>query len=125
MSIYNIQNTKELRDAYIFLGFEKELGEPYGSIAKKIRAAIREWNNRPEPMEKVVQQDDYGYITTLIEFPEFVETAEDAEEYFDYKYRRTYVPTYYDCTGQIFTTSHKCFKRRGKWMCRHSMAIDC
>lgn len=124
MSIYNIQNTKELRDAYIFLGFEKELGEPYGSIAKKIRAAIREWNNRPEPKEKVVK-GDFDRVITLIEFPDWVETLEDAEDYFCCNYHRAYVPTYYDCTGQIFTTSHKCFKRRGKWMCYHSMAIDC
>ena len=124
MSIYNIQNTKDLRDAYIFLGFEKELGVPYGSIANIIRSAIRAWNNRPEPKEKVVK-GDFDRVITLIEFPDWVKTLEDAEDYFCCNYHRAYVPTYYDCTGQIFTSWHKCFKRRGKWMCYHGMAVDC
>lgn len=122
MSIYDIRNTRELRDAYEFLSFEKEI-DPDGKIASKIKSAIRKWNNRPEPMERVIK-GEFDYVTSLIEFPDEIETEEEAEEFFDDHYRMTYMWSPYDCTGQWFTSRHKCFKRRGKWMCYHWTSCD-
>ena len=113
MSIYDIRNTRELRDAYEFLSFEKEI-DPDGKIASKIKSAIRKWNNRPEPMERVIK-GEFDYVTSLIEFPDEIETEEEAEEFFDDHYRMTYMWS---------PSRHKCFKRRGKWMCYHWTSCD-
>lgn len=126
MSIYDIRNERDLRDAYWFLSVEKELGCSAGKIAKKIKTAIREWNHRPESDRKVVYT--YGgcgdSVIYKINCPVWVENEEDAEYWFDNEERMTYRWSPYDCTGQLFTSWHRIFHINGKWICYHSVSCD-
>lgn len=86
---------------------------------------VREFLNRKTGAEKIIHSDDaYGYWVELAELPEDITDMETAEEYFNCYMRREYVPSQYDCTGQIFTRWHKVFIRRGRYHVYHGLAMD-
>lgn len=85
---------------------------------------VREFLNRKTSAEKIVHSSDYGYWVELAELPEDITDMETAEEYFNCYMRREYVPSQYDCTGQIFTRWHKVFIRRGRYHVYHGLAMD-
>ncbi len=51
-------------------------------------------------------------------------TEAEAVEFFERHVYREYVPSQYDCTGQIFTNSFKVFNRGGEWYAYHSVCRD-
>lgn len=124
----NIRNRRDLELAYFMLKcFEEdytEMGMTDNRKAKldEIKREIRRYIHKPS--EYTVVRGDWDNAVLLKSCPDWVETEEDAEEWFDTCERITYVPTYYDCTGQSFTSWHKVFKRNGKWMCYHCIAVD-
>lgn len=64
-----------------------------------------------------------GYVE-LITFPEGIDTEEVADRLFNAYIRIDYTPTYYDCTGQAFTSWYYVFKRNGRCCVYHSVGID-
>ena len=64
-----------------------------------------------------------GYIL-LMELPDFLESKEEAEEYFEQRHVINATPSIYDCTGQAFTSGYKVFKRRNKFFAYHSVSYD-
>ena len=101
------EETRRKRDEYV-TGLKRE---------------VRAYNNR-ERDRRCIHEDDYGYYTMLIEFPDFIQSREEAEDWFDYHERRVYVPSPYDCTGQHMTRWYKLAYRRGRWYCYHGIAVD-
>lgn len=91
-------------------------------VIKELKKAIRDYNNRSTD-RRCVKGDWDGYIM-LIEFPDYIETKEDAEEHFHECEELRYHWSPYDCTGQHFTSWYKLFKRNGRWMCYHSIGVD-
>ena len=92
----------------------------------ELKRKLRGYLSKPIKEERrCIYEDNYGYYVMLVRLPEFLKSAEDAEEYFDEFERLEYIPSPYDCTGQHFTVGHKIFKRRGRFYVYHSIAVDC
>lgn len=78
--------------------------------------------NSKEESEHVVRcsEDDYVYKTVLD-----AKTKEEAEKEFKNYHYREYIPTYYDCTGQWFSSWHRIFNVNGQFVLYHCVSCDC
>ena len=87
---------------------------------RKMRKTAKEENDR-----KIVR--DYGIdgFVEKFQLPDYIGTAEDADEYFrEYEYLRCR-PSAYDCTGDWFTAWYKIFRKPdGSFWAYHSVAFD-
>ena len=96
---------------------------------KEAKRALRKFYNKPidnPDTDGRVFNDDGDGFTVLKPYPEDIQTKEDAEEYFREYERIEYRPTYYDFTGQLFTSWHKTFcKPDGRYWMYHRISIDC
>lgn len=75
--------------------------------------------------DHVTVHDDGDYCIVKLPLPADLKTEEDAKEYFkEYEYIH-YRPTYYDCTGQWFTSWYKIFQKPdGRFWAYHAIGID-
>ena len=123
-----IKSRDEYRSGIMTLRIIQELAESHGVDAKDIiddmKRSLREYAHRPLPEDRLIYWNDYGYMTMLEMMPVWVKTEEEAEEYFDEEMRMVCRPSIYDCTGDLFTISHKIFRRHGRFMVYHSMGMD-
>lgn len=90
----------------------------------EIKRMIRKQNKRIRT-EVIVK--DYGIDGYIVKFPlpEYLKTEEDAIEYFREEEYIRYRPTYYDCTGQAFTSWFKIFQKPdGRFWAYHSVGYD-
>ena len=119
-----VNNDRELRVAYEILDI---LADRDGDRAKQrrdsVKRAIRAYQNRPTNQTRVVRSD-YSSLVEVFPLPENLETNEDAEAYFLENHYREAILSMYDCTGQIFTSWYKIFKRRGQFWAYHATAMD-
>lgn len=117
-----INNKRELRNAYELLNIASAHTQmkDYTDLLKK---AIREYRDRTASEEQVVR-DSGDSLLTVFPLPRNLETAEEAAEYFEANHYREFYPSAYDCTGQIFTTWYKIFKRGGQFWAYHATAMD-
>lgn len=110
---------KEIRVLYYII--YKTGGTP--EIKRRLRAAIKP----QEPDRKIFyrkNENDCFYEFFLL--PADVRTIEAAREFFDEFVRREYVPTYYDCTGQWFTSYAKFYDFGADGIaCLHRIDCDC
>lgn len=92
---------------------------------KKTKKEIREEHRKQDTDTGRVIKSDWDSYITLEELKIPADyTHDDAVEYFD-KYEVIHmVPSQYDCTGQLFTSWYKIFKRNGKWMAYHAVNAD-
>lgn len=92
-------------------------------IKREIRARAQQKSDR----RCIYSDHAFGYYTLLIEFPYWVRTREEAEEWFNCNERMECVLGPYDCTGQHFTIRHKIIFREctRTWWCYHHCGIDC
>lgn len=73
-----------------------------------------------------VVHDDGDYHIVKLPLPEDIQTKEEAREYFRECEYIEYRPTYYDCTGQLFTQWYKIFQKPdGRFWAYHCIGIDC
>ena len=91
------------------------------SLKKDTRDYYKRTANKDRSLIKDYGVD--GYVE-LIELPEYLETKDDAREYFDEEEWIHAYPSMYDCTGQRFTNWAKIFQRRGRWMAYHRVSFD-
>lgn len=119
-----IVNNRLLKVAYELLDIYKELNYDYYHPEKiiKLKQNIRQYTQRKTD-RRILHGDFDGYVE-LISCPGWVETDEDAEEWFVAKEYRPIVYSSYDCTGRLFTCWHKCKERNGKWICYHCVCAD-
>ena len=100
------------------------------AVEKKIfyiKRQIRERNRAESSKYRPVTVLDCGdYCIVKFPLPEDIQSKEEAREYFrEYEYIR-YRPTYYDCTGQSFTSWYKIFQKPdGRFWAYHAIGIDC
>ena len=123
-----IRNKQELRIAYEIL-FDRSGRFPSSARnEEKIvewKKAVRKYLKKPVS-EKILVRDRGmdGYVIRY-PLPEYIETAEDAEEYFEECEYIHYRPTYYDCTGQAFTSWYKVYRAKdGRFWVYHSIGFD-
>lgn len=129
----DISNSRELRIKYETLRmYENEvlcrISDPE-RIAKlqrhirEIKRDIRKYHHKTSNKYVIKDEGMDGFVE-LIELPNSIKNANEAEEYFD-EYH--YIPPFYslyDCTGKPFSYWHKVIKRRGKYFIYHKIAFD-
>ena len=124
-----IRTSEELRSAWeLARMIEQNIDNcEYADVARDylidVKRTIRKYRDKRDAY--IVK--DYGidgYIE-LAPLPEQIRTEQAAEEYFDQAMRLEYRPTYYDCTGQLFTGWHKLVNRHGRWYVYHRICCDC
>ena len=92
----------------------------------KCKKAIRKEIKREEDETKdrrIIKGDWDSYLVKIY-CPEWVQTMEDAEEWFNEFERIEMIYYPWDCTGQLFTSWHWIFCVNGKWICYHDVAMD-
>lgn len=125
--VFRINNKKDLRLAYDMLQMIKKLGggEHFNAdYVKELKRDIREYLRFDNEEPDYVHYDDYGSFTIRVEVPDYCKTNEDIEEWFDLCQRRTAMPSQYDCTGQLFTISHKVATLHGQRYLYHYIGMD-
>lgn len=68
--------------------------------------------------------EDYEHMVEYGFFPEYIESEEDAREFFD-EYMCREIHSQYDCTGKLFTASIKIHKNPcGRFSFVHDLYLD-
>lgn len=127
--MFTIRCKDDLRIAYEILYDRK------GRVPSTLRndEKIVEWKRairnylKNQPVSEKVLVKDYGIDGGIIRFPlpECIKTEEEAREYFEECEYIHYRPTYYDCTGQAFTSWYKVYRAKdGRFWAYHSISYD-
>ena len=127
--MFTIRNRKDLELAYemikIFDDREAEMGNP--EAAKKavieMKREIRRYLKPVDTGRRLVRNFEDGYIER-IELPEAVKDMDEAVRYFHENIKIEYQPTYYDCTGQLFTGGFDIFNLNGRFVVYHCVDAD-
>lgn len=127
-----IRNDRDLRCGYELLMLYGEMDRPKTAEAEErflnhvceLKRQIREFTHRPADESRIVHDDGFDGYVVLLPLPEFLETMEDAKEYFEEREVLTCRPSMYDCTGQAFTSWYKIFQRHGRFWAYHSVCFD-
>lgn len=93
---------------------------------KAIKTEIRRYYRDYPVSEKILVRDDGmdGYVIRF-PLPDWIEDKEDGEMWFKENEYIHYRPTYYDCTGQAFTSWYKVYQAKdGRWWAYHSVSFD-
>ena len=89
----------------------------------EVKQALRKFYNE-KLSDTVVFCDNYDGCIELYPLPESIETEAQADEYFrEFEYVH-FRPVWYDCSGQLFTTRFKIFKRNGRFWVYHILTRD-
>ena len=120
------------RDAYMWEWILKDkmllsngVTEKNLELIKEIKRELRKFYHRPID-ERRVFDNDFDHATFVYALPEDIKTREEAQEYFEEYEYIPYRPTYYDCTGQSFTSWYKIFQKpNGSFWCYHNIQVDC
>ena len=114
-----IRTKADLRLAYnILRNFDGGSNDWYADLKREIRAYTGRTSDR-----RVI--DDRGdSAVMLITLPDWIKSAEMAQEYFEHYEYREYLPSMYDCTGQLFTNWFKIVERGGRFVAYHSISMD-
>ena len=135
-----VRNSKEYREAHAWIRLLEEalerngFGKPEG-IRKEIadqKREMRRWANRSSAIdvgmgfkvERRIVKNDFESGIVLESIPEVFDDEESATEFFEDFLKMEYQWGPYDCTGQIFTTWYKIFKRNGQYWAYHAQAMD-
>lgn len=98
----------------------------------EIKRELRKWAHKPETEDvgmgfeitRKVFGGDYDGFYELVSIPNVFKTESDADEFFNDFIRRDYVPSPYDCTGQLFTSWYHLFKRNNQFFAYHRVCAD-
>lgn len=118
-------------DLHFYEWMLSELKKQPGSKPEKIESRIVEMKRQLRARSKRVDDRqivrDNGPDDVIVKFPlpEYIETRQDAVEYFkEYEYIRM-IPSAYDCTGQRFTAWYKLFQKPdGRFWAYHCIGMD-
>lgn len=125
-----LKGKESLRFGYQFVAILQEdlrknpNNEKMKRLIDDMKREIRAYTHKPISEERIVK--DYGIDgeIVLIPLPERLTSLENAIEYFEDVEKLYYVPSPYDCTGQLFTNWYKVFKRNDRFYAYHSIGRD-
>lgn len=120
-----------LRQRFAFIHFLEASIESFGcrefadayliSEKRALRALLKSRDIKDRRIVKDYGID--GFIVRIV-LPEWVETREEAEYWFEENERRECRPSMYDCTGDMFTSWYSLFFINGRWVAYHSVGVD-
>ena len=124
-----IRNREDLRLSYMMLRIAEKQGNMQDFV-KKQKEEIRNYYRHEKAFDQMRQNErlvkDYGidgYIL-LYALPETLKTEKEADNFFNENERIYYRDYGFDCTGQLFTSWYKIFKRRNRFYVYHSFSRD-
>lgn len=118
-----IKNTRDLRFWYEYLRMQDDLPLINEDLVKEVKQKIRAYTNAPVDETRYFDAD-YDGATLLLPLPESLKSAEAATEYFMDTLYIDFVPGPYDCTGRLFTSWFKVFKRGDRFWVYHRIGRD-
>lgn len=122
---FPVRNWRDAQLAWYIIHDYKNRKDKQEEIAD-LKREVREYMNLgPNAWEfRVVK--DYGCdgLITLEKLPENIIDYNTAVEWFKINRVYEYIPSQYDCTGQLFTNYFKVFKRNGNFWAYHSVSCD-
>lgn len=130
MYIRPITNKEDLRDAYDWLLLLRRIkGECENEQARidyetAYKKAIRDYNKQPFTDYRCIKNYGIDGGIYLIKVPENIRTDWGARQWFMENEYSEYVPSPYDCTGQVSTRWWKLIKRNNKYYIYHSVSVD-
>lgn len=129
MNTFPVDNKKDLRFAWLIVHLvsEGKLHSIDEEVVIDAKRSIREYTKRKDDNRTLTSIDTgYGTFVCLDEFPTEITDRETAKEYFRCNWYREFVPSPYDCTGQVFTDWYKIWQRESdrRWMCWHGFSMD-
>ena len=120
------------REAYNKMRLYTELMRETGATQDEIDKGLVKWKrhlrdkirkNKKEQEERKLVANWGETCVYLVRLGDFKNLGE-ADDYFMWNEYREYIPSAYDCTGQIFTDWYHLFKRHGVYYAYHSISID-
>lgn len=93
----------------------------YDNYVKRLRQALKESDYSGLDMQIIVKNYDDG---AMIRFPIGQYPDRETAEIFADMLRIHYVPTWYDCTGQLFTAYQTVHYLNGEWWCWQRNVYD-
>lgn len=102
--------------------FKKKYGIQHKNVIELKRELRRYFHQTTD--RRIIHDNGIDGYTVLIACPDSVTDEESAEEWFMENEYRDCRTSAYDCTGQMFTPSHKLVNRQGKWYCYHDVRFD-
>lgn len=123
-----IKTKYQLKNAYellLFLQKEEKKSIKLDDMIIEYKKNIRNYHKREnEKSFRICFDADLDGFIERIELPSNIKTQDEAEEYFRrYEYIE-YMPSQYDCTGQLFTSWYKIFKINNKYYAYHRVCRD-
>lgn len=125
-----VQNNHDLKVAYEELCFlQKFLPDSKKPIVVKeqilkLKCSIRDYGYSEAPSREIVRDNGLDGYVLKVQLPDWIETKEEAEEYFEENEKITMRLTPWDCSGQAFTDWYKVFNTNGSWRAYHSIGFD-
>lgn len=123
---------EDLKNAYILLNcFRRHVKENASNskaryVLFQIKRAIRSFHKKEKAEREMRLVKSYGIdgFIMLTELPDFLQSVEEAREYFEKEKMLVCKPSAHDCTGQSFTVGYKIVERQGKFWAFHHVGHD-
>ena len=112
-----IRCKEDLRDAYLIARHIPRMA------TTEFKREMRAYTHKPTPNFRIVKEYVDGYVI-LYPLPEHLETANEAEEFFEQHEYIDSPNSPYDCTGRAFTEWYKIIKKNGRFWAYHSIGYD-
>lgn len=129
--MFRVNDKETARKAYEAIRMFSALNDDVvkGMIAD-IKRNLREWTHKPSNIfdgniqRRIVKDDGIDGFVELVTLPDDIDNVEYAEKFFHENVYMECRPSMYDCTGQLFTSWYKLFKRGNRFFAYHSVACD-
>lgn len=91
----------------------------------EVKRALRKFYHKPTDETVMVHDDGIDGAIVRFPLPEWIEDKEDGRVWFMENEYIHFRPSYYDCTGQAFTSWFKVYKHSdGRWWAYHRVSFD-
>ncbi len=91
---------------------------------KQLKREIRKYENKPLDEKRVIDDNGFDGFTLVYPLPDFLESYDDADEYFQTVEYIKAPQCAWDCTGARFTSWYKIFVRDSRYWCYHRICLD-
>lgn len=118
--MFKITSYADLKVAYSILAVVRSKSQD----AAELKREIRKFCHRPVSERRIIQDNGSDGYIELLPMLQYLETMDEAVNYFEnYEYRRSRCHLY-GCTDQVITVWYKVFIRDGRFWAHHYVGMD-
>lgn len=122
-SLYELKAFWEGEETRRLLSEHPQAATHVDKVINEFKVEIRRRNKQPVS-NIIASWGDYDGWVEVVKCPLWVESAEDAEEFFAEELDLPPIRSAYDCTGLAFVSWHKVGLRGGRWVVYVSKGLD-